>query len=431
MAARLGGAYGALLGPGANVVASRDSDRASRMLGRALMTGFMSTGVNVEDLREMPIPVVRHTVHHGRESGGYHVRRSPFDTKVIDILFFDSDGRDLPPSKTQSIERLFAREDFSRAGPEGTGDINFPMRVVEGYFEHFQSEVARELIASRHFSLVVDFAYGSTVEVFPRVLGALDVEMVSLDAYAAPGRLVRTDEEFQEVKRRLGGIVRSVGADLGIWIDPGGEVIHLVDDAGRALSPELTQAICVRLAIEYLGVRTVAIPVTSPSAVVKSLRAADVDIIWTKTEHHAMMASATEADLVAGTRGEFIFSHFMPAYDGMFSAVKLLEGLARARRPLRELADAFAPIHVQQRRIACPWGKRGTVMRRLLEATEADRRELVDGVKIWKADNEWALIIPHSHRPYFVVTVEAPDNGGVQSLTEHYSRMVERWRDEA
>ena len=431
MAARLGGAYGALLGPGAYVVASRDSDRASRMLNRALMTGFVSTGVNVEDLREMPIPVVRHTIHHGREVGGFHVRRSPFDSKVIDILFFDMDGRDLPPSKTQSIERLFAREDFSRAGPDGTGDINFPMRVVEGYFEHFIAEVARELIESRHFSMVVDFAYGSTVEVFPRILGALDIDMVSLDAYAAPGRLTRTDEEFQEVKQRLGGIVRSVDAELGLWIDPGGEVIHIVDDAGRPLTPELTQTLFVKLALDHLGVETVAVPVTSPSAVVQTIREAGAEPIWTKTEHHAMMASATEADLVAGTRGEFIFSDFMPAYDGMFSAIKFLEALARAQTPLREMADAVPPIHVAQRRVACPWGKRGAVMRRLLEATGHEQRDLVDGVKVWHGPNDWALMIPHSHRPYFVVTVEGPDTAAAEAKIDHYSGLVEKWRDES
>jgi mannose-1-phosphate guanylyltransferase/phosphomannomutase len=430
MGARLGGAYGALLGPGAFVVASRDSDRACRMLNRAIMTGFVSSGVNVEDLRAMPIPVVRHAVHHGREAGGYHVRRSPFDRKVVDVLFFDHDGRDLPPGKTQSIERLFAREDFSRAGPDGTGDINFPMRVVEGYLEHFSADVARDLIASKRFSIVVDYAYGLTVEVFPRVLGGLEVEMVSLDAYASPGRLLRSDEEFQEVRRRLGGIVRSVNAQLGLWIDPGGEVIHLVDDAGRTLAPELTQAVFVNLALEHLGVKSVAIPVTTPSAVVETIRSAGAELIWTKTEHHAMMASATAVDMVAGTRGEFIFSQFMPSYDAMFSSVKLLEGLARAKTPLRELADAVSPIHVAQRRIACPWGRRGAVMRRLMEDTESEHRELVDGVKIQRAANDWALIIPHSHRPYFVVTVEAPDASAAQQLLDHYCRRVEGWRDE-
>jgi mannose-1-phosphate guanylyltransferase/phosphomannomutase len=429
IAARLGGAYGAILGPGAFVATSRDSDRASRMINRALMAGFMSTGVHVEDLRTMPIPVVRHAVHHGRESGGIHVRRSPFDAKVTDILFFEADGRDLPPGKTQAIERLFAREDFPRAGPEGTGELNFPTRIVEGYREHFLSEVDRERIASRAFTLVVDFAYGTTVEVLPGLLGALNTETVSLDAYAAPGRLSRTDEEFGEQLRRLGGIVRSIDADFGLWIDPGGETIHLVDDAGRPLSSELTQALTVGLALDHLGVQRVAVPVTSPAAVVERIRAAGAELVWTKTEHHAMMASATSVDLVAGTRGEFIFARFLPAYDGMFAAAKLMEILARADQPLRELADAYPPIHVVQERIACPWGRKGQVMRRLMESTESEQRDLVDGVKIWRSDHEWALVIPHSHKPYFVVTAEGPDLASARSLLSQYARSVESWRD--
>ncbi len=70
-------------------------------------------------------------------------------------------------------------------------------------------------------------------------------------------------------------------------------------------------------------------------------------------------------------------------------------------------------------------------MRRLMEATESEERDLVDGVKIVKAPNEWSLIIPHSHRPYFVVTVEAPDAALAEAAVEQYSTMVERWRDEA
>mgnify|MGYP001194201753 FL=1 len=430
IAARLGGAYGAMLGPGSYVITSRDSDRASRMINRAMMTGFMSVGVNVEDLRQMPIPVVRHAVHHGREAGGIHVRRSPFDPKVVDVLFFDADGRDLPPGKTQSIERLFAREDFPRAGPGGAGDINFPTRVVEGYRAHFLSEVDRNLIADRRFTLVVDYAYGTTVEVFPGLLGVLETDAVSLDAYASPGRQSRNEEEFRAALGRLGGIVRSINADLGVWIDPGGEAIRLVDDAGRPIPSELAQAIFVGLALEHLGVRRVAIPVTSPVLVADTIRDAGAELTWTKTEHHAMMASAAEADLVAGARGEFIFSRFIPAYDGMFAAVKLLEALARSGLRLGEVVDRYPPVWIREARIACPWGRKGTVMRRLIEATEGEARDLVDGVKIWVNEREWVLVIPHSHKPYFVVTVEGTNEKRAEELLAKYSRMVERWRDE-
>lgn len=431
IAVRLAGAYGAMLGPGSYVATSRDSDRASRMINRALMVGFMSAGVNAEDLRVMPIPVVRHAVHHGREVGGIHVRRSPFDAKVVDILFFDADGRDLPPGKTQSIERLFSREDFPRAGPDGTGDLNFPTRVVEGYHEHFLSEVDHQLIASHGFTLVLDYAYGTTVEVFPGLLGVLRTETVALDAYAAPGRLSRSEEEYREGLHRLGGIVRSIDAELGLWVDPGGEVISLVDNAGRALSPELTQIVLVQLALEQLGIKKIAIPVTSPAKVAQLIDDLGGEVIWTKTEHHAMMASATDAQMVAGSRGEFIFSDFLPAYDGMFAAVKLLEGLARADVRLHDLANQHPELHMRQQRVSCPWGRKGTVMRRLMEETEHETRHLVDGVKVWKNQHEWVLVIPHSHKPYFVVTVEGTSPEHADELLARYTSQVEAWRDEA
>jgi mannose-1-phosphate guanylyltransferase / phosphomannomutase len=207
-------------------------------------------------------------------------------------------------------------------------------------------------------------------------------------------------------------------------------VIHLIDDQGRPLAAELAQLVFVELALEHLGVRRVAIPVTSPAAVARLITERGGEVLWTKTEHHAMMSSAEQADLVAGVRGEFIFPHFLPAYDGMFAAAKLLQALALSDRPLSELAGRHPRIHMRQERVACPWGRKGAVMRRLMQETEHERRQLVDGVKIWKNDNEWAMVIPHSDKPYFVVTVEAGDEEGAGALLDRYSGSVAMWRDE-
>ena len=263
------------------------------------------------------------------------------------------------------------------------------------------------------------------------LLGALRTETVALDAYAAPGRLSRSEEEYHEGLNRLGGIVRSIDAELGLWIDPGGEVISLIDNAGQPLSPELTQIVLVQLALEQLGIKRIAIPVTSPAKVAQLIDDLGGDVIWTKTEHHAMMASAAAAEMVAGSRGEFIFSDFIPAYDGMFAAVKLLEGLARGGVRLHDLATQHPELHMRQQRVSCPWGRKGTVMRRLTEETEHENRQLVDGVKVWKNQHEWVLIIPHSHKPYFVVTVEGSSPERADELLARYTSQVEAWRDEA
>jgi mannose-1-phosphate guanylyltransferase / phosphomannomutase len=203
-----------------------------------------------------------------------------------------------------------------------------------------------------------------------------------------------------------------------------------VDDAGRPMPPELTQLIFVDLALEHLNVRRVAIPVTSPAAVAERIRMRGGEVLWTKTEHHAMMASAAEADLVAGNRGEFIIPHFLPAYDGMYAAAGLLHALAAAGTSLSARADQHPPIHLRQERVACAWGRRGAVMRRLMQETEQEQRQLVDGVKIWKSEREWALIIPHSDKPYFVVSVEGADAEGTEALLDRYAGLVAMWRDE-
>ena len=107
------------------IVTSRDADNVSRMINRAIMSGIMSAGVHCIDLRTTSIPIVRHELRTGKERGGIHVRKSPFDRNSTDIIFFDAQGKDLPSSKTKSIERLFFGEDFSRAHHEQVGTIHF------------------------------------------------------------------------------------------------------------------------------------------------------------------------------------------------------------------------------------------------------------------------------------------------------------------
>lgn len=116
--AKLGAAFGAFVGSGATVVTSRDSDNVSRMMNRALMCGLMSAGVHCNDLRATSIPIVRHELRSGKERGGIHARKSPYNKNFTDIIFFDADGKDLPASKTKSVERLFFGEDFALASYE-------------------------------------------------------------------------------------------------------------------------------------------------------------------------------------------------------------------------------------------------------------------------------------------------------------------------
>jgi mannose-1-phosphate guanylyltransferase/phosphomannomutase len=78
---KLAQAYGTMLPKGAKVVTSRDPHPASRIVKRAMISGFNATGVNVRDLRVSSAAVNRFEVKSGNAQGGVHVRVSSLDPR--------------------------------------------------------------------------------------------------------------------------------------------------------------------------------------------------------------------------------------------------------------------------------------------------------------------------------------------------------------
>src|SRR6185436_16944451 len=146
LATRIGAAYGAYLGEGAYVTTSRDAHMASRMIKRALISGLLSAGVKVGDLRTAPIPVVRYELGQEGEGGGVHVRQSPFDPQLIDIKLLDKTGVDLTNGQERAIEQLFLREDFNRSTPDRVGDLITPPRAQEYYRAGFLKAIDTALL---------------------------------------------------------------------------------------------------------------------------------------------------------------------------------------------------------------------------------------------------------------------------------------------
>ena len=61
-ALKLGQAFGSFLQPGQIVMTSRDTHPASRIMNRCIISGLLSVGINVQDLRAYPMPLARYAV---------------------------------------------------------------------------------------------------------------------------------------------------------------------------------------------------------------------------------------------------------------------------------------------------------------------------------------------------------------------------------
>ncbi len=436
-AVKLGAAYGAMLGRGSTVVTSRDAGSTSRMISRALICGLLSAGINVHDLRTLPIPVVRYELKSGKEQGGIHTRSSPSDPRQTDIIFFNGGGQDLPTHRIKSVERLFFAEDFRRASPEQIGQLDFPQRTIESYRKDFLKAIDSQRIRKAQFKLVIDYSNGGASQIFPSIIGALGCEVISLNAYLDPQKLSRSDEEQTSCIQKLSSVVKSLDADVGFLFDPGAEKLSVVDEEGEFIPPDLLLLIVTSLFLASTPARRIAVPVVASMGVEKIASDYGVEVIRVKNDHLAMMdaLSNLEVDFVGGTKGGFIFPGFQLGADAMFNLAKILELLSKddhsvsapKRRRLADLRKELDQFHMVKRTVSCLWGKKGQVMRKLLKYTEDCKRELIDGVRVLNGDS-WVLVMPDRKGACFHVLAEATKPGEAERLVEKFARKVTQWQ---
>ena len=435
--AKLGAAYGAFIGGGNTAVTCRDADNVSRMINRALICGLVSAGVNTFDLRATSIPLLRHELSSGKEAGGIHVRRSPFDKNLTDIIFFDANGTDLPTGKTKSVERLFFGEDFARAPREKVGTIAFPERTTEAYREKFLSSLDIDAISRAKFKVVIDYSNGVASTIFPIILGSFDCQVVALNAHLDPKRLTRDKYEFDYSQKQLSHIVTSLKYDIGCLIDAGGEKLFLVNELGQPIDSERLLTIVAELFMRTGNdVKTIGVPITSSGEIDLIAGSKNVAVVKTRNSHAAMMEAARSklAEFVGGTKGGFIFSKFFFATDAMYSVAKILEMMAKAGKGLGQIDEEIPHLSVARRNVNCSWEHKGKVMRHIMRDSDGTRRDLVDGVKVYFDGGQRAvsaLLIPDKERPLFHINVEAHDQEAADSLANQYEKKVIRWRDES
>jgi len=430
LAAKLGAAFGATLPKGAVVTINRDVHRSPRMLKRGIISGLPSAGINVRDLRSVPIPVARYITRKIGAAGGVHIRLSPYDSRVVDIKFMDKRGLNLSKGTERGIERVFFREDFRRVYLDEIGVIKYQPNVVETYTADFLARLNVEAIRKAGFFVVVDYANAPAARVLPSILNQLGVRVVELNAAIDESKMSIPAQEFQQSLGQLASICSALGTNLGVRLDVGGEKIFLVDDCGKILPSGMAIALFAALALRAHGGGTIAVPVTVSRTLETIAGQYGGQVIRTRLDMHAVMEAAAREGVVMAADGTdgFVFPQFQPAVDGMMALAKLLEFLALENTSVCEVVASLPPQRVVVRNVSCPWENKGTVMRLLHERYKGGKEAQIDGVKVHLGE-DWVLVLPDPDRPLFRVYAESDSVAAAEDLADKYVRIVESLRD--
>ena len=430
-ALKLGQALGSSLRPGQTVMTSRDAHPAARVMNRCIISGLLSVGINVEDLRSIPLPLARYATRMSGD-GGVHTRVDPSDPNAVLIEIVDSSGINVDKPTERKIENLFFREDFRRTGMDEVGLLTFPARTLELYTSEMLVALKSKALPTANFKVVIDYGYGNASVVMPRVLASLGVDTIALDAYydESKSRTFRSDRE--RYIEQLRTVTLTLGADLGVLVDHDGESFALVDDLGRVIAGNRLLALVSLMVCRAHGGARVAMPVTTPSAIVALVDSLGGSVTRTKSDRRSMMAlAASERDTLAygcGFKQEPIFPEFQPAFDALYAIVKVMELLAQEGRRLHELNDLLPVWYFRHRAIRCPWERKGEVMRTIAADHAHENVEMVDGVRV-DVDGGWFLVLPDASDPSVNVYVEGASNDEADRLVGAVSDRIERLID--
>ncbi|MGP6156230.1 MAG: sugar phosphate nucleotidyltransferase [Vulcanimicrobiaceae bacterium] len=426
-AMKLGHAFGSHLKPNQTVMTSRDAHPAARVMNRCIISGLLSVGVQVEDLRAIPLPLARYATRMGGD-GGVHTRVDPSDPNSLLIEIMDSSGINIDKTTERKIENLFFREDFRRTGMDEVGLLSFPARTLERYTSEMLGALKSKALQRANFKVVVDYGYGNAALVLPRVLASLGVDIVALDAYydESKARTFRLDRE--RYIEQLRTVTLTLGADLGVLVDHDGESFALVDDQGRIIAGNRLLALIILMVGRAKKGARIAIPITTPSAIEKLAKSLGASVTRTKSDRRSMMALADQEratlDFGSGVKQEPIFPEFQPAFDALYAIVKVMELLALEGLKLHQLVDMLPSWFFRHRAIPCPWERKGEVMRTIVDEFQGGDVELFDGVRV-NQNGGWFLVLPDASDPTLNVYAEGQDGDEADKLMGDISHRIE------
>ncbi len=173
---------------------------------------------------------------------------------------------------------------------------------------------------------------------------------------------------------------------------------------------------------------TIAMPITTPHVIEELIVSAGGHVSRTKSDRRSMMAlAASERNSLAygsGFKQEPIFPEFQPAFDALYAIVKVLEMLAAEGRRLHELDDMLPSWYFRHKVIACPWERKGEVMRSVLDEYTGADVEMFDGVRI-AVDGGWFLVLPDASDPAVNVYAEGHSNEEADQLIGDITNRIE------
>ena len=402
-ATRLGAAMATALGSKGVYIISCDGDNLSKSLKSSIISGILSTGAQIIDIKNSTLPICRFGIKYFDADGGVYIGRDILENNRIFIEILDNKGGNIDKNKRRKIEKSLSIDDFKRVSGDEIQDIvsisNFSsIYLREGreklkYIDIIQRERPTIIISSPSENI------SKLAEEFLLSIGC-KVETIPYD-------IVKREEG-------MNNIVLDKDGDLGILYSENGESIEITDGF-HIVSGERYYLLNLLIGLKTGELEDALIPYNYPRIMEKLAQDYEIEIEYGRSNISEMIGALVDR------KNEF---QYILNFDGIWDSGKIIDYLIAYDTTLNRLLHELPEYFYIKKTIPCKWDDKGNIIRRLSEENREDV-ELIEGIRFIE-DKGWALLIPDEEKPIFNLYVEGYTEEYAEELGAFYDDKIKK-----
>jgi phosphomannomutase/phosphoglucomutase len=409
------------------LVLGRDGRLSGPELAQALARGLTRAGVNVIDIGRVPTPVLYFAAHHlGTYSGvmltGSH---NPPEYNGIKIMLA---GETLAGEAIADLRRRLLEGDLV----QGTGDI-----ARDDVREAYLARIASDVKPARRLRVAIDGGNGVAGELASELLRRLGMEVTELYC-EVDGRFPNhhPDPSHPENLADLIKIVQEYRLDLGLAFDGDGDRLGVVAPDGSIIWPDRQMILYARDVLARHPGAKILFDVKSSRLLERAIREAGGEPIMWKTGHSFIKAKLKETGaLLAGEMSGHIFfkERWYGFDDGLYTAARLLEILARDPRPTQEVFAALPnSVNTPELHLKLVEGEQHALIQELVAAADFPdaRVTTIDGLRADFPDG-FGLVRASNTTPVLVFRFEGDTPEALARIQARFRELILRVRPTA
>jgi len=409
------------------VIMGRDSRTSGPMLGRSVLAGLQSVGVDVIDVGIVPTPTVLLAVDHHNAAGGIAVTASHNPAEWNALKLISSEGMFLDGEASIAFREYLATEEPPRATWDALGEVTSDPLAVERHIGEILelSQIDTGRLERRKLRVALDCVRGAGGVIMPRLLEDLGCQVTSIHT-EPDGHFPRDPEPTPDHLSELCDLVRESGADIGLAVDPDVDRLSIVDETGRPLGEDLTLALATAVVL-----RETPGPVVtnlSTSRVVEDVAEAYEAALIRAPVGEINVARRMQAEraVVGGEgNGGVILPDLHFTRDAPVAAALVLQYLCDAETKLSRAAADWPTYSIVKRKMEFPREQLIAAYGALESDLAADETDRTDGLRLsWRKERAWLHVRPSGTEPVVRLIAEAPDRERAEELVDRANAIL-------